>query len=105
HCDSALRVAREALTIAEGSLASAAAVTDPAPWLAAVDSIVALGPVEQRARSLQTEVANGELELADEFARLQPAAPGAWTDAASLPVPSTEAVTRFRQELDEAQRA
>lgn len=105
NCDRAVRLAREALAVAESKQANAAATTDPAPWLAAVESIAALGPIEQHARTRQSEAANEELRLASEFARLQPPAPGVWSDATSLPVPSTETVTWFRQQFDEAQRA
>jgi uncharacterized protein YhaN len=105
NCERALQLAREALAVAEGNLASAPAATDSAPWLAAMDSIAALGPIEQQARTRQSEAANEELKLSGQFGRLQPRAGGAWSDAASLPVPSTEAVARFRQQFDEAQRA
>ncbi|MGO9465692.1 MAG: AAA family ATPase [Isosphaeraceae bacterium] len=103
NCARAVRLAREALAVAVRKEANAAATSDPAPWLAAVESIAALGPVEQHARSHQSEAENQELRLVGEFARLQPPPPGDWCDAASLPVPSTESVMRFRQEFDKAE--
>jgi uncharacterized protein YhaN len=105
HCDNAIRLAGEALAAAEAKQAEGPAPPDPAPWLAAVDSISALGPVERQAQTRRTEAAAEELRLRDEFARFHPPVPGAWTEAASLPVPSSETVVRFRKEFDEAQNA
>ncbi|MGA2699471.1 MAG: AAA family ATPase [Isosphaeraceae bacterium] len=105
RCDSAVRRAREELKVAEGKQAGTAAPTDPAPWLAAVESIAALGPVEEQAQTRHGEAAAQELRLAGDFARFQPPAPGVWTDAPTLRIPSPEAVTRFRNEFDEARRA
>jgi hypothetical protein len=104
-CNSTVRLAREALKVAKGKQAGNAAPTDPAPWLAAVESIAALGPVEQQAQTRHSEASAQELRLAGDFARLQPPAPGVWTDATILRIPSSEAVTRLRNEFDEARRA
>jgi uncharacterized protein YhaN len=105
NCDNAVRLAGEALTVAEAKQGGAAAPTDPAPWQAAVESITEHGPVEKQAQTRQSEAAAEERRLADSFARLQPSAPGVWTDAATLRVPSSEAVMRFRNQFDVAQRA
>lgn len=105
NCENAVRLAREAFAIADAKQTGAAATMDPAPWLAAVESIAALGPLEEQSQSCQSEAAAGELRLVGDFARFQPPIPGVWTDAAQLPVPSSETVTRFRSEFDEARRA
>jgi len=104
-CDNAVRLAREALKIAEGKQAGAAAPADPAPWLAAVESIAALGPVEEQAQTRRSDAAAQELRLASQFAQFQPPAPGAWADALTLRIPAPEAATRFRNEFDDARRA
>jgi uncharacterized protein YhaN len=105
NCENAVRLAGEALTVAEAKQGGATAPTDPAPWLAAVESISELGPVEKQAQTRQSDAAAEELRLADDFARFQPAAPGIWADAATLRVPSSETVIRFRNQSDEVQRA
>lgn len=105
NCDSAVRLAREALVVAEGKQGGAAAPPDPAPWLAAVESISALGPVEKQAQTHRSATTAEELRLAGEFAQFQPPVPVVWTEAATIAVPSPEAVTRFRREFDEARRA
>jgi uncharacterized protein YhaN len=104
NCDNAVRLSREALTIAEAKQCGIATPTDPAPWLAAVELIAAKGPVEEQARIRLSQSAAEELRLAGDFARFQPPVPGVWSDAATLQVPSSETVTRFRNEFDEALR-
>jgi hypothetical protein len=105
NCEIAVGLARERLTIAEEKLGQATAPTDPAQWLAIVDSISALGPVEKQAQTRQREVTAEEVRLADDFARFQPSALGVWTDAATVQVPSPETVAQFRKEFAEAERA
>jgi uncharacterized protein YhaN len=102
--ETAVRLAREALVISEAKQASAVATIDPAPWLAAVDAITALGPVEQQARDRQSEAAGQELALVREFAQLAPAPDVKWSESTSLAVPSAELVAQFRQRFDEAQK-
>lgn len=105
NCDDAVRLAREAVAVAEAKQIGAIAPPDPAGWLAAVESISALGPLEQQAHARQREAATEDIRLADEFFRFQPSGPGVWTDAATLRVPSPETVTRFRNEFADAHRA
>jgi uncharacterized protein YhaN len=103
-CERAVRLAREALAIAEAKRANAPAATDAAPLRALVESITALGPLEDQARARNREASGAEATLAAEFARLQPPVPGRWTEAALLPIPSLETVTQFRNELDKARQ-
>lgn len=70
-----------------------------------MESIAALGPVEQQAQARHSEAAALELRLAGDFARFQPPAPGAWANAPTVPTPSPETLTRFRGEFDEVRRA
>lgn len=105
NCSAAVRNARDALTIAEGKQVAVQALTDPAVWLAAVDSIASLGPVEEQARILHNQAADERLRLEAEFARFHPQAPGVWTDATALRVPLPEVVAQFRREFEHAQRA
>jgi uncharacterized protein YhaN len=105
NCANAVRLAREALTVAEAKQSGAAAPTHPAPWLATVETITELGPIEKHAQIRQSEVAAEELRLADECARFQPSRPGGWIDVATLRVPALETVARFRSEFDDARRA
>ena len=105
NCAEAVRRANEDLRIAVAKQVGAAAPTDPAPWLAAVESISALGLVETQAQVRKSEAAAEEVRLRGDFARFQPPVPCVWTEAVSAQVPLPEAVTRFRKEFDNAQRA
>ena len=103
--ESAVRLARDELKVAQAKQAVTTPLPDPVPWLAAVESIAALGPLEEQARTRRSEAAAKELQLTGEAARFQPPAPGDWTDAPTLRIPSTEAVARFRKEFEDARRA
>jgi hypothetical protein len=105
NCESAARLAGEELALAESRQEEAVAPSDPAPWLAAVESILALGPVEKQAQVRQTEAAAEELRLTGDFARFQPTVPGVWSEAVRLRVPSSETVTQFRNEFEKAHGA
>jgi uncharacterized protein YhaN len=105
RCERELRVAHDELKLAEAKQAATAPPPDPTPWLAAVESIAAIGPLEEQARIRRSEVAAKQLQLTGEAARFQPPAHGDWTNAEKLRIPSTEAVARFRKEFEEAKRA
>ena len=75
HNRRAVQLARAVLADAKRKQASADATIDTVPWLAAVEAIAAIGPLEQNARTRKSEVASEELKLAAEFARFQPPAP------------------------------
>ena len=106
NCDNAVRLAREALegrrrqasradrTNGSGAVASRCGVHRGAGagWNNKPK------PAKARPRPKNS----GSPAISRGFNRL---APGVWTDAATLRVPSPETVTRFRNEFDEAQRA
>ncbi len=79
-------------------------MTDAAPLRALVEQITALGPLEEQARARSRDASSAEAALAAEFARLSPSAPGRWTAAGSLPIPSLETVTQYRNDFDKARR-
>jgi uncharacterized protein YhaN len=103
--DNTVRLATEAFATAQDKQAGAAELTDPAPLLAAVESIADYGPVEKQAHARQVEAAAEEKRLRGECARLQPPVPGIWTESPNTRVPTSETVTRFRKEFDAAQQA
>ena len=87
NCAEAVRRANEDLRIAVAKQVGAAAPTDPAPWLAAVESISALGLVETQAQVRKSEAAAEEVRLRGDFARFQPPVPCVWTEAVSARFP------------------
>ncbi|WP_254506578.1 AAA family ATPase [Anatilimnocola floriformis] len=99
-----LNTTREALTAATTQQTESQEITDAQPLLALVETISALGPLEEKARELQHKLTGDERKLATEFSRLQPAAPGSFQQAAELAVPAVEAIADFRRRFESSQR-
>lgn len=75
---------------------------DPAPWQKLVDEIAPLGTIETQHEQRRKAVLTEELNLAAEFARMQPVPAISWQDALGHPVPLPEAIERFREDFDSA---
>ena len=99
-----VKVTREALAEANSQQAEFAEIADPAPLVAIVETLTALGPLEEKVREAQHKLTGDERRLATEFARLQPTTPGDWQRAPAVPVPASEAIADFRQRFATAQR-
>jgi uncharacterized protein YhaN len=96
---------REALAEAKGRQAEVHAATDPAPLVALVETLTALGPIEEEERETKHKLVGDDRRLRLEFGRLHPPAPSDWQAAPRVAVPSHETVAEFRQRFEKSQRA
>lgn len=85
--------------------ADTAVLADLPLWRRTMEELSSLGPLEDQLAVRRAEIEVQESQLAARFARMNPAAPGDWRDAAELPVPSLEAVMDHRAQIDQARRA
>ncbi len=103
--ENAVREAKRSLAETCEKLNSLPPSTNTFLWEVAIDEIAAAGSTEEDLEKLKKVVQAEERRLADDFARLNPAAQGPWQKAAAQSVPLAEFIESFRQEFESAHAA